>query len=124
MRIRPSFVVFTALAAVAVACANGVAADDDDGGLPVEEDDAGTVTPVRDSSLPPQRDAAPPVVDANAADTGPWLDGGTGDGGTGDGGVNPGSCAAPNTCIGAITMTPVSGDTNSDTSTQTGTTAR
>jgi hypothetical protein len=124
MRIRPSFVVFTALAAVAVACANGVAADDDDAGLPIEEEDAGIVTPVRDSSLPPQRDAGPPVVDANAGDTGPLLDGGTGDGGTGDGGVNPGACTAPNTCIGGITMTPVSGDMGSDTSTQTGTTAR
>lgn len=124
MRIRPSFVVFSALAAVAVACANGVAADDDDGGLPIEEEDSGTVTPVRDSALPPQRDAAPPVVDANTGDTGPLLDGGTGDGGTGDGGTNPGACAAPNTCIGGIIMTGVNGDTGADTSTQTGNTSR
>lgn len=125
MRIRRHFGLFSAIAAVAVAvaaCANGVVGDDDDGGLPVEEEDSGTTTPVRDSASPPQRDASS-SVDAAVPDTGPNGDGGTGDGGT-DGGPPPTACTAPNTCVGAILMTDVSGDTGNDTSTQTGSTSR
>ena len=120
MRMRP-FLWFAAAsaAAVAVACATGTVADDDAGELPVEEEDSGVVTPVRDSATPPQKDAASPT-DAGTGDSGPLVDGG-GDGGT-DGGT--GQCTAPNTCVGGITMTPVSGDKNADTSTQTGSTAR
>lgn len=120
MRMRP-FLWFAAAsaAAVAVACATGTVADDDAGELPVEEEDSGVVTPVRDSATPPQKDAASPT-DAGTGDSGPLVDGG-GDGGT-DGGT--GQCVAPNTCVGGITMTPVSGDKNADTSTQTGSTSR
>lgn len=120
MRMRP-FLWFAAAsaAAVAVACATGTVADDDAGELPVEEEDSGVVTPVRDSATPPQKDAASPT-DAGTGDSGPVVDGG-GDGGT-DGGT--GQCTAPNTCVGGITMTPVSGDKNADTSTQTGSTSR
>lgn len=121
MRMRP-FLWFAAAsaAAVAVACATGTVADDDAGELPVEEEDSGVVTPVRDSATPPQKDAASPT-DAGTGDSGPLVDGG-GDGGTTDGGT--GQCVAPNTCVGGITMTPVSGDKNADTSTQTGSTSR
>lgn len=121
MRMRP-FLWFAAAsaAAVAVACATGTVAEDDDAGGGIgEEEDSGVVTPVRDSATPPQKDAAGPT-DAGTGDSGPLVDGG-GDGGT-DGGT--GQCVAPNTCVGGITMTPVSGDKNADTSTQTGSTSR
>jgi hypothetical protein len=120
MRMRP-FLWFAAAsaAAVAVACATGTVAEDDAGEVPIEEEDSGVVTPVRDSATPPQKDAASPT-DAGTGDSGPTVDGG-GDGGT-DGGT--GQCVAPNTCVGGIMMTPVSGDKNADTSTQTGSTSR
>ncbi len=128
MRMRSSLVIFSGLAALAIACANGLAAEDD-GGLPIEEEDASTAPPTtgRDSSTPtpPQRDAAPPSDDGGTgAEVGPTLDGGTGDGSTGTDSGTSGACTSPNTCIGGIMMTGVSGDTGNDTSTQTGATSR
>lgn len=117
--------------AIAVACANGTIDDDDDGGLPVAEEDSGEPVPTstgRDSSTPPLRDASPPPTDAatsdGSTDGGTIVDGGDGGTTTPDGGTSPTACNSPNACLGATIMTDVSGDSGSDVSTISGTTSQ
>ncbi len=128
---RTGIVVFALVSAAAIACANGVA-DLEDGGIIGEEDDAGE--PARDSATPPRDVALPPVVQVDSAPPPPPQDAGipdaavpdasTGDSGTGGDAGTPTACVSPNVCLGAITMTAVSGDTGSPRSTQTGSTSK
>lgn len=127
---RFAAVVFALGCAAAVACANGVADLEDGGLIEPEEDDAST--PVRDSATPPRDVALPPVVQVDSApppaeDAGTDAtvrDSGTGDSGTGSDAGTPTACVSPNACLGATTMTDVSGDTGAGTSRITGTTSQ